>query len=657
MKLENSKPNILLRRPRPYEDEDLAGYILRLSQVNRYSSPQWIYNLASIPQYAANGNFCDRTTQDFSKLAQLLSIEESTLWKMAFREYKSNKVARVKFFGRSLPTYNLSKLTAKVCPCCLAENSYCRKIWNLIPLTVCPIHHCLLIDICPECDRPIRWDRNSVNECKYCELDWRDIRSEILELANTIPSHLLFAACGLEELGEAELQIIGEKHPILNLELEHLISIFSFFAGQLIDVGDTTGKFIATNRSNAELHELLLAAWDYLQDFPDGFERFLEWFKNKSSHSERDTGIARDFGNFYRRLYKNFPRHTFGFLHTAFENYLATQWDGGYLNSKLGRIEMPDDGDRKFLSGVETAKLLKMTEAWVLRSVECGTLKGRLRKMGKRTSVLVERESAEAYLQNLKNSIYLKDVAKILGIERKAVVNLIEHSCMPAFRGRTVDGHQKWLINHNAPVNLLNRINALINKTTDKKITDKCSFDLAIRRLSGSGCSTGRLVGAILDRTIVPVCKNEGVGLKQYCFDTQDVDRLVNEYYKNDEEVLNVLDIAIWLGVKQQVAAFWIDRGFISAEIKIHQHHRHRKVLRSSIEEFQARYVTAVELACQFNTSSRKVLSLLKEQNIFPVSGKSVDGGRQYLFLKHEVAFYINSEKIASEQNPLKMLG
>ena len=90
------------------------------------------------------------------------------------------------------------------------------------------------------------------------------------------------------------------------------------------------------------------------------------------------------------------------------------------------------------------------------------------------------------------------------------------------------------------------------------------------------------------------------------------------------------------LGVKQQVAAFWIDRGFISAEIKIHQHHRHRKVLRSSIEEFQTKYITAVELARRINTSSRKVISLLGEQNVFPISGKSVDGGRQYLFLKKE---------------------
>ena len=646
MKLENSKPNILLRRPRPYEDEDLAGYILRLSQVNRYSSPQWIYNLAEIPQYAANGNFCDRTTQDFSKLAQLLSIEESTLWKMAFREYKSSKVARVKFFGRSLPTYNLSKLKAKVCSCCLAEKSYSRKIWNLIPLTVCPIHHCLLVDICPQCDRPIRWDRSAVNECKYCELDWRDIRSEILELQDTIPSHLLSVACGVEKLGKAELKLIGDCHPILNLELEHLISLFSFFAGQLIDVGDTTGKFISANRSNAKLHELFLAAWDYLQDFPDGFKLFLEWYKNKSSHPERDTGISRDFGNFYLRLYKNFPRQTFGFLHEAFENYLATQWDGGYLNSKLGRIEMPDDRDRKFLSGVETAKLLKMTEAWVLRSVECGTLKGRLRKMGKRTSVLVDRESAEAYLENLKNSISPKDVAKILGIERKTVVNLIEHFCIPAFRGRTVDGHQKWLIDRNAPVELLNRIDVLLNKT--KKITDRCSFDLAIRRLSGSGCSIGGFVSIILDKTIVPVCKIQGTGLKQYCFDTQDVDRLVEEYYRKDEEVLTVLDIAILLGVKQQVAAFWIDRGFIEAEIKIHQHHRHRKVLKSSIKEFQTQYVTAVELARQMDTSPRKVVSLLGDRNILPVTGKLVDGGRQYLFLRREAETALKLTSIKS---------
>ncbi len=641
MKIGNLEPNILLRRPRPYVDEDLAGYILRLSQINRYSSPQWIYNLAEIPQYAANGNFCDRDSRDLSKLAQLLSIDESTLWKMAFCDRKSSKLVRVEFFGRSLPTYNLSKQKAKVCPCCLAEKPYCRKIWNLIPLTVCPIHHCLLLDICPQCDRQIRWDRNSVNECKYCELDWRSIQPESLELKDTIPSHLLFAACGLEQLGRAELRLIGDQNPILNLELEHLVSLLTFIAGQIVDIGDTTGKFIATTHSNQELHELLLSAWDYLKDFPQSFHSFLEWRKDRGSHPERDTGISRDFGNFYRRLYINFPRHTFGFLHTAFENYLATKWDGGYLNTKLGRIQMPEDIERKFISGVETARLLNITEAWVLRLVRSGMLKGRLRKMGKRTSVLVELESAEAYKKSLANAISIKAVAKILGVGTKAVVDLIEHSCLTAFRGRAADGYLRWLIHRDEPVDLLNCIDDLLKETKEIGKIDECSFDLAIRRLSGSGCSIGRFVSAILDRNILPACKIQGTGLKQYCFKNQDIDLLVAEYYKKDEQFLNVSDVAILLGVKQQVAAFWIDRGFIAAEIKAGKH-RHRKVLKASIEEFCLKYVTAVELARQIDTSPRKVICLLRERNILPVTGKEIDGGRQYLFLRREAMAIIN---------------
>ena len=96
------------------------------------------------------------------------------------------------------------------------------------------------------------------------------------------------------------------------------------------------------------------------------------------------------------------------------------------------------------------------------------------------------------------------------------------------------------------------------------------------------------------------------------------------------------------MGRTEFVAAFWIDRGFISAEIKVHQRYRHRKVLRSSIEEFQAKYVTAVELAGQTNTSPRKIISVLREQNIFPISGKLVDGGRQYLFWKKKVLTHLN---------------
>jgi hypothetical protein len=59
--------------------------------------------------------------------------------------------------------------------------------------------------------------------------------------------------------------------------------------------------------------------------------------------------------------------------------------------------------------------------------------------------------------------------------------------------------------------------------------------------------------------------------------------------------------------------------------------------LKASIEEFRLKYFTAVELARQIDTSPKKVICLLREQNIFPVTGKEIDGGRQYLFLRREV--------------------
>jgi len=65
--------------------------------------------------------------------------------------------------------------------------------------------------------------------------------------------------------------------------------------------------------------------------------------------------------------------------------------------------------------------------------------------------------------------------------------------------------------------------------------------------------------------------------------------------------------------------------------------------LKTSIEEFCTQYVTAVELARQIDSSPKKVVCLLKERKIFPVTGKEIDGGRQYLFLRKEVTTVVNT--------------
>ena len=65
--------------------------------------------------------------------------------------------------------------------------------------------------------------------------------------------------------------------------------------------------------------------------------------------------------------------------------------------------------------------------------------------------------------------------------------------------------------------------------------------------------------------------------------------------------------------------------------------------LRSSIEEFQAKYVTAVELASQLGTSSRKVVSLLRDRNTH-LTSQSIDERRQYLFIRREAVAALNKK-------------
>src|SRR5262249_28674963 len=70
--------------------------------------------------------------------------------------------------------------TPKVCPSCLEEESWCRKAWEILPLTACPRHGVVLIDRCKHCHRDLTWARRSVSVC-ICGYDWRRIRSLVIE--------------------------------------------------------------------------------------------------------------------------------------------------------------------------------------------------------------------------------------------------------------------------------------------------------------------------------------------------------------------------------------------------------------------------------------------------------------------------------------------
>ncbi len=163
---------LLLRTPLPYEDESLAGYLIRLAQSNYYSSPNWILRLAGLQ--VSRGITLWAQPHQPSHLSQLIKLTDEQLKLMASLPYQLVKEVNP-------VRYIIYKYARKLCPNCLLESPYCRKIWDWKLVDVCSLHQCLLITSCAGCQKNIRWGRATVTRCR-CGFDFRNQKSESASL-------------------------------------------------------------------------------------------------------------------------------------------------------------------------------------------------------------------------------------------------------------------------------------------------------------------------------------------------------------------------------------------------------------------------------------------------------------------------------------------
>jgi TniQ len=160
---------VLLRTPTPSEDESLAGYLIRLSESNYYYSPNWILQLAGL--HINRGILLVKNPYKPSQLGQLIQMTDEQLILMASLTYQLPSEI-------TSQQYTLYKFAIKLCPYCLTESAYCRKIWDWDLVKACYLHQCVLLKKCPHCNKGIRWSRPAVTRCR-CGFDFRSGQVEI----------------------------------------------------------------------------------------------------------------------------------------------------------------------------------------------------------------------------------------------------------------------------------------------------------------------------------------------------------------------------------------------------------------------------------------------------------------------------------------------
>lgn len=167
----------LLFSASPLEDETFYGYILRLAEMNEITDVRWIYRTIcgeKIYAFDYGDNFYRKI--GLRRLSELSDVDRQKLEKLHF-EFPGSSFKKLVDKSQSFGQPHWEKFVKtefpKICPACLAENKYCRKMWELSFITTCPHHNYLLIDSCQNCEARIKWARPSVSSCR-CGFDFRD---------------------------------------------------------------------------------------------------------------------------------------------------------------------------------------------------------------------------------------------------------------------------------------------------------------------------------------------------------------------------------------------------------------------------------------------------------------------------------------------------
>ena len=280
----------------PYSDESLAGYLLRLTERNYYPSPRWLLHLAGL-KGRVRIDFPVNLEQS-SLLSQLIKIKESQLRAMAYSAFFHS-------CDRDLLIYPFTHCGRKLCPLCLSESVYCRRLWDCKLINTCPFHQCLLVDQCPQCHQEILWSRDSVTRCP-CGFDFRSCIPQAASPYQINLALYLFAIEGDNSCRIRLEKIYGPNNPIFELNLRQF-SVFSncleFHLRSYVKKCSRKSSIRCSeynsDRQSLSLEELvchLFSKWRY------NFKRIFDWYDHRLMEEEWEHNVLQSMSNFLTRL-------------------------------------------------------------------------------------------------------------------------------------------------------------------------------------------------------------------------------------------------------------------------------------------------------------------------------------------------------------------
>jgi predicted XRE-type DNA-binding protein len=625
----------LLMTAVPKPDESLLGYIIRLTEINDYDTPSWIVQLAGVGNFLrAEALLAFESSLSLLNLSKLTGVQEEKLTNLLYRpiDLSRKKYGDYLMFDAPVPKYVIRPRHTKICPPCLRDFGYIRKIWDLTPITACPIHKCLLLEVCPDCQRHFSWMRNRVSYCE-CGCDWRDSPVLTIDSSQIQVSRRIHILC---KLPVSEDAVAPSSCPIQKLDLKHFLSAIFFIASQYLGGIDTKGKSLWPSVRNEELHLLLCKAFSVFEDWPNNYFEFLDWRKNQVNKATPAMGLRGKFEGYKSALYIQLISSQLDFMRDAFEVYLTSRWDGGYT-SHLKRLGEPARQSAKYASRREAKKLLKISFEGIDRLIAAGKIKAIVRPRGRGRLILIDKESLKEFHREHNQSLYQKQVVKVLGIPHKRVLELIDYKLLNPLRGPNIDGCRDRKFSNK-------EVHDLLTKTRGKARAGKMgvnitvSLSLAFRNLIRNRVGMGKFVKAILDGEISPCGVSTKTGLGGLLFLKEQISTYVCKHRREQTgETFSVSEAAELLEIAQNAVYFFVRKGILSCRKWVGERYSDILISKDDLNSFNSTYVLPAKVAAELGTVSTYLTNLIIANGIHPISGPKIDGGYLYIFRKADL--------------------
>ncbi len=329
--------------------------------------------------------------ESLTPLARLTGVDVDYLARLTYPSLpRTEHIDLYDFFGQRVRQYLIRPDRPKICPGCLSESQYCRRVWEFTAVTACPKHRRLLINECPRCNKRLSWARKGVTLC-HCEFDLREspgARASERELKLSSHIHRL---CGLTSGGSDQDRLSG---PASELSLNDFLTCLFFVAGQSKGISAATSKNLAVKDTDRDLRDRLTEAFSVFEDWPNNYFRFLE------GRAEQEKEIARPyqrmksefydkFGSFYSGLCGVLAAGQFDFMRGAFIEYSAGNCVvGNSQSSGSHKVSAKHPGGGYVLKS-DLRHLLGVDYAWIEQHVRADNLGIKIYSKGKKRLIFV----------------------------------------------------------------------------------------------------------------------------------------------------------------------------------------------------------------------------------------------------------------------------